>query len=99
MRTLLVFGILVGCAGDPAIGPKPDAPEVNDPAYTVRSLKAWYLVGDAATPGQDVMTIHVDAPAGTEYVDGWIADLEPVRFARQPDGSHATQIAIADVPA
>jgi hypothetical protein len=97
-RALFVtLGLLTAC-GDPAIGDKPSAPDANDPAYTVRSLQPWYLVGDAATPGQDTLTLFVDAAPGTGYVDAWIADLAPVRLDRQPDGSFAVQLSIATVP-
>jgi hypothetical protein len=100
MRTLLFSVLLFGaCSDQPPIGPRPEAPEANDPAYNVRSIKDWYLVGDPATPGHDLMTIYVDAPAGTEYVDAWIADVEPVRLARVPDGSFGVQVSVADVPA
>ncbi|MBX3156976.1 MAG: hypothetical protein KF773_13460 [Deltaproteobacteria bacterium] len=72
---------------------------MNDPDYRVRSLKEWYLVGDAATPAQDQVTVFVDAPAGTDFVDMWIADLPPVRLAEQPDGAFGKQLSIASLPA
>nr|MDQ3370142.1 hypothetical protein [Myxococcota bacterium] len=99
-RTLaFVVVALCACGGDS--GPraeKPAAPDSNDPAFTIRSLKSWYLVGNAATPGQDLMTIFVDVPGGTDTVDAWVGDLAPVRFKEQPDGSFAVQVAIDSVP-
>jgi hypothetical protein len=102
-RTLVFVAIAscaAACGGDP--GPrteKPEAPAANDPAFTVRSLKGWYLVGNAATPGQDLMTIFVDAPDGTDHVDAWVGDLAPVRLTEQPDGSFGTQVSIAELAA
>lgn len=102
-KHLLVSGLvtLAACGSDlpPPNDEKPTAPDANDPAFTVRSIKDWYLVGNAATPGQDTMFMFVDAAPGTEYVDAWVADLAPVRLDKQPDGSFGKQIAIADVPA
>lgn len=102
MWTRLALGLLVlGACGSelPAIGDRPEPPATNDPAYTVRSVKDWYLIGDAATEGQDTLTVFVDAPAGTRFVDAWIGDLPPQRLDEQPDGSFGVQFALADLPA
>ena len=100
MRTAFVlFALVAACGGDS--GPraeKPAAPDANDPAFTVRALKEWYLVGNAATPGQDTMTIIVDVPSGTDTVDAWVGDLKPLRLTEQDDGSFGTQLSIADLP-
>jgi hypothetical protein len=100
-KRFVILGLVTACGSDlpPPNEVKPIAPDTNDPAFTVRSIKDWYLVGDAATPGQDTMTVFVDAAAGTEFVDVWVADLSPVRLDKQPDGSFGTQLSIADVPA
>jgi predicted deacetylase len=45
------------------------------------------------------MKIFVDVAPGTEFVDGWAADLAPVRLSLQPDGSFAAQVDLAEVPA
>ncbi|MBA3818424.1 MAG: hypothetical protein H0X17_05995 [Deltaproteobacteria bacterium] len=101
MRTrTLAFVVMALCACGGDSGPRaeqPAAPDTNDPAFTVRSLKSWYLVGDAATPGHDVMTIFVDAPGGTGTVDAWIGDLAAVRLTEQPDGSFGAQVPIGSV--
>ncbi|MBS1119624.1 MAG: hypothetical protein H6Q90_1852 [Deltaproteobacteria bacterium] len=100
-KALVLLSMLGACSSEfPAPrDEKPAAPDSNDPAFTVRSVKDWYLIGDAATPGQDGMTIFVDAPTGTDYVDAWVGDLPPVRLYDQPDGSFANQLSLADVPA
>ena len=97
-RSLLLVLGFAACGGTPAIGDRPDAPETNDPAYTVRSVGAWYVVGNAATPGADEMLVIVDATPGTEYVDAWVGDLAPVRLSHQVDCSFATKLSIAELP-
>ncbi len=98
MRTTIVWIVLVLAACGGSSGPrseKPGDPGTNDPAFTVRSLKGWYLIGNAATPAQDLLTVFVDAPSGTDTVDAWVGDLPPVRLMEQPDGSFGTQVSIA----
>lgn len=102
MRTWTLAALfLVACGG--SSGPrdeKPAAPAVNDPAYAIRpALKPWYLVGNAATAGQDVMTIIVDAPAGTDTIDAWVADLPPIRLRETEDGAFGAQVSLATLPA
>jgi hypothetical protein len=98
-RSLVLALGLFACGSDlPPIGDKPVAPESNDPAFAIRSIHDWYLAGNAATPGEDQMTFFVDAAAGTEYVDAWVANLQPIRMSKQSDGSFGAQVAIGDVP-
>jgi len=90
----------VGCGGgypdpDPHV---PDAPTTNDPAFTAKGLHSWYLIGNAATPGDDELTTIITAPAGTKYVDAYLGDQPPVRMIDQADG-FAMQVSIADLPA
>jgi hypothetical protein len=95
----LVLVVLFGCGTDvPPIASEPPAPpDANDPAYTVRSIKDWYIVGNAVTPGDDAMTFFVDAPAGTKVIDAWVGTLPPVRMDKQADGSFGAQLAITDL--
>ncbi|HEU0029587.1 MAG TPA: hypothetical protein VFQ53_03065 [Kofleriaceae bacterium] len=92
--------MIAACGNDfpPPDPDRPATPDTNDPAFTVRSIKDWYLVGDAATPGQDELTIFVDVAPGTDFVDAWVGDLPPVRLGEQPDGSYAAQVSIASLP-
>ncbi len=101
LSAFVVVSVLGACGSEfpPPRDEKPTAPDSNDPEFTVRSVKDWYLIGNAATPGQDGMTIFVDAPAGTDYVDAWVGDLSPIRLYEQPDGSFGNQLSLADVPA
>lgn len=103
MRTWLVAIVLslgVSACGDPdPREAKPAAPDANDAAYTVSGIKDWYLVSNAATTVDEVMTIFVAAPGGTEFVDVWVGDLRVERLAVQPDGRFATQLSVAAVPA
>lgn len=89
---------LVACNGDypdPKPNP-PNPPAENDPAFTTRGLKSWYLIGDGATPAQDQLTTIITAPAGTEFVDAYIPGMKPVRMSSQADG-FSMDVSIADV--
>jgi hypothetical protein len=66
---------LAACGGDgfgPPSATPPAAPAENDGRYTVGGVGAWYLVGNALTPGQDEVELVVDAPGEAEVVDVWI---------------------------
>jgi len=96
--TLLLVACVLGCS-DPAPNPdKPSPPDSNDPAFTATGLAGWYLIGNAATPGQDEMKIVVTAPGGTDFVDAYVGDLPVVRMDKQSDG-FALDVSIANVPA
>lgn len=69
----------------------PAPPAQNDPAFSVSGLRAWYLVGDGLTPGNDLLELSVVAPPAVERVDLWIdGGSEPVHLERAADGFHAT---------
>ncbi|HEY5926923.1 MAG TPA: hypothetical protein VIV11_34790 [Kofleriaceae bacterium] len=102
MRTwLLAVAIAaLGCSGgypDPKPN-RPNAPTTNDPAFTSRGLESWYLIGDAATPGEDQLTFIITAPSGTDFVDAYIPGLPPQRLIDQSDG-FALDISIATLEA
>lgn len=94
---ILALGV-IGCGDPDPNKTKPAAPEANNPAFAATSLDAWYLIGDAATPGHDEMAFSITAPSGTSYVDAYIADLAPVRMTKQGDG-FALDASIKEVPA
>ena len=97
-RWMLLLACLFGCS-DPAPNPaKPSAPDANDPAFTVNGLSGWYVIGNAATPGQDELKIVVTAPGGTQFVDAYVGDLPVVRMDKQSDG-FGLDVSIADVSA
>ena len=92
----LALVLLFSC-GDQTARPnaaRPAAPTANDPAFAIHAIHAWYLIGDGLTPGDDQMTILVDAPAGTTTVDAYVADRPPVRLSVQDGGQYGAQIAI-----
>jgi hypothetical protein len=98
MRTWLLPILSVIACGDNAIAPAPgDRPEPpangNDPAFAV-DVGAWFIVGDALTPGQDTMTVSVQTSSSASVVDVWAADLPPIRLAKQSDGTFTGDIAI-----
>ena len=95
----LVLLSLAACGGDdppPRVDP-PRAPAENDPDFDV-DAPAWYLVGNDLTPGGDTYQATITAPAGTGFVDAWIAGRPGVRLAA--DGDRFTLSAdIADLEA
>lgn len=78
---------------------KPTPPQENDPAYPIEGVRSWYLIPNAATPGDAQMSIVVAPPDGTDYIDAWIGDLPVQRLAGAGDGRYRLEVALADVPA
>lgn len=101
MVVLLLCGVVSACtAGYPAPHEqKPAAPDADDPAYEVSAIKDWYVIANAGTTSDDLMTIVVRAPSETDYIDAWIGDAGVVRLDEQPNGSYATQVSVAGIPA
>lgn len=93
--------VLGGCGSDqpPPRTEKPTAPDANDPAYVIHGAQPWWIIGNAATTTDDLMTIIVEPPAGTDYIDAYVADLAPVRLVDTSDGHLGIQISVTDVPA
>ena len=100
LLTVLALSV-VGC-GDNADGPaaaqRPAAPSQNDPAFQIKGLRRWYIIGNPATAGNDKLKIVVDAPPGTSFVDAWVGNLAPQRLVPQ-DGEFALNMSIAGVTA
>ena len=95
MRPALVFLAFAACgssAPPPPAATPPAAPASNDPAFAIAGVRAWYLIGNAVTPGDATLTVDVAAPAGTGYVDAWVGPLPGVRLGAQPNGHLAAQI-------
>jgi hypothetical protein len=90
---------VIGCSGFPdPKKDKPNAPDTNDPAFAIRGMKNWYLIGDGARTGDDRITIIVTPPPGSDFVDAYIGDLPVVRMDEQADGFSLDQ-SITKVPA
>jgi hypothetical protein len=99
IRTFLLAVTLAACGGFPdPREQKPTAPAANDTAYEVKEIGEWYVTSDAAQTQDELMTIFVAAPAGTDFIDVWIGDLGVQRLAKQPDGRFAIQTSIAELP-
>lgn len=82
LAAALALALGLGCGSDfpaPNATP-PSAPADNDPAFSVRGT-GWYIVGNAATPSQDTMSLEVFFPPGTDFIDVWVADLPVQRLA------------------
>ena len=97
MRTwTLALVVMAACGGES----RPSAPAVNDPAFTITG-KEWYLVGNAATPGDETIHVVVAAKAGTKTIDAWIGEADPRPLVVQGDGTFAldmpaTELAVGD---
>lgn len=89
---------LAACGPPPPRVEEPAAPAQDDPRFTVTGLRAWYLVGDGATPGDDQLTVEVAAPAKVGFVDLWVAGKPGTRLARHGQTFSGT-VSLADVPA
>jgi hypothetical protein len=99
---VLVAVGLAGCGGGtteppPPAATPPTAPATNDPAFTVTGPRAWHLIGNALTPGDDQMLLDVVAPATVEYVDAWVAGHPGIRLTAQADGHLRELVDLKDV--
>ncbi|HEY1555143.1 MAG TPA: hypothetical protein VGF94_09965 [Kofleriaceae bacterium] len=96
----IAIGLGLGACGTSYPPPKADPPappDANDPAFTQKGMKGWYLVGDGAIAGDDTLTMIVTAPHGANYVDAYITGQPPVRMDAQADG-FGMQVALANIP-
>lgn len=91
----LAFCILLvaACGGDggktiPDVpGPAPAAPPFNDGGFNYIGPKAYYLIGNALTPGHDSLTLSVtpmDDGVPATVVDAWIDGGPGVRLTEGP---------------
>jgi len=74
---------------DPTDDP-PQAPDENDPAYTLGPVRTWNLVGNTATEGHDEIVLEVVAPPDVGEIRAWLDDevlvtLEPDSDAFRSD--------------
>lgn len=99
-RTIVVACFLLTACGDPDPNPTPpSAPAENDPAYVISGAQPWWIVADAATPTtDDLMTVIVEPPSGTDFIDLWVGDLPVVRLDDIGDGKLGAQITVTDLP-
>jgi hypothetical protein len=76
----------------------PAAPAENDPAFALEGMRRYYLIGNAATPGHDALSLKVTPPAGVEHIDAWVGD-QPVRRLTTAAGQHALDLDLTTLPA
>jgi hypothetical protein len=98
MRLVLALVLAAGCADpDLAVGDAPLPPGKDDaPGYAVSGGKAWYLVGNALTPGDDVLELSVDAPSSAHAVDLFL-DGHFVKRAQRTGGTFRFETDIASL--
>ena len=97
----IVTCVLLSACGDenpPPRTEKPAAPAENDPAYVIRGAHPWWIIANKATTTDDTMTIIVEPPSGTDFVDVYVADLPVVRLQEASDGTLGAQLSVTDVP-
>jgi hypothetical protein len=89
MLRFLAFSLVltVGACSDsghpaPSQSP-PAAPSQNDASYGVDGLREWAIIGNDVDPGNETLEVSITAPAGTDYVDGWLAGGPGFRFEKQ----------------
>src|SRR5688572_19060896 len=93
--------VVAACGNDfpPPRTEKPTAPESNNPAYVISGAQPWWIIGNKATTTDDLMTIAVAPPDGTDFIDAYVADLPPVRLLGTSDGRLGIQLPVTEVPA
>ena len=99
-RYVFVLAALVACnsAEEPAAGDAPSEPAKDDsPGYKVTGGHAWYLVGDALTPGQDVLELSVTTPSTSQVVDLWL-DGKYVTRAHRVAGTFKFSVDLKTTP-
>ncbi len=69
-----------------------------DGTHQVSGLRKWYLVGNAITAGHEALTVTVQAPSTTTYVDLWIDSRAGLRL-RKRGSTHSLTTSIATLPA
>lgn len=96
---VLLGTALAGCADPgPSVGDAPLPPGKEDaPGYSVTGGKAWYLVGNALTPGDDTLALSVNAPASAHVIDLFL-DGQFVKRAQRTGGTFVFQTSLASLP-
>jgi hypothetical protein len=74
----------------------PAPPAQNDPAFAVGKLRAWYLIGNAHTPGHDELAVEVTPPGEVDRIDLWI-DGERAGELTPSGGVYGLSLPIADL--
>jgi hypothetical protein len=76
LAAALLAGLVAACsAGRDADVPDgvPTPPSKEDSSdFTVSGARAWYLVGDTLTPGNDTLELSIAGPSTASVVDLWI---------------------------
>ena len=99
LLVLLLCAVIHGALGCEAAAPESDAvpapPEKSDSpldlGYEVTGVKAWYLVGDGLTPGQDALTVKVRPVAASPHtIRLWLDGGDPTTLTKAGTSFTAT---------
>ncbi len=84
--SFLPLTLLAACPASQDSGevPAPTVPDGLDGSAHIASFQAWYLVGNARTPGGDTLALVVDPPAGADGVELWIDGQHSGAWPAQP---------------
>ncbi len=96
---VLLATALAGCA-DPELGgdDAPLAPGKDDaPGFSVTGGKAWYLVGNALTPGEDTLSLSIKAPSSARVVSVYL-DGRFVKRAQRTSTGFSFQTSLTSLP-
>lgn len=67
--------LAAGCADTviPIPDRAPGAPsKADEVGFTIEGLRAWYLVGNTLTPGDDLLEVSIESEEPVEVIDLWI---------------------------
>jgi len=100
-RLLLAASLLAACGTSsdvdvPDGAPTPPSKE-DSSDFTVSGARAWYIVGDALTPGNDTFELSIAGPSTASVVDLWI-DQQYAGRAHKVSGTWKFSVDISDLP-
>jgi hypothetical protein len=101
MRAILLTGLaLAACneTGVPVPDQAPGAPsKADDASFDVTGVERWYLIGDALTPGEDLLEVSIDAAVPVEVIDLWL-DRQFAARGTATGGQVEISVDIGDLP-
>lgn len=92
-------GLTPACTGEdaPIADEAPGEPGKQDSAYTVSGARAWYLIGNGLTEGNDTLELSIQGPTSASVVDLWL-DGQFQRRATRTSGGWSFALDISELP-